>query len=81
MKLPPFWHKDATAWFNLADSIFDGLRMAGSVARYQQAGTRAAAADTRPVQTPAVEPWQQAVELHADADLQTAAAAERAAGR
>ena len=36
VKLPPFWHKDATAWFNLADSIFDGLRMAGSVARYQQ---------------------------------------------
>ena len=36
VKLPPFWQRDAAAWFNLADSVFDGLRLTGSVARYQQ---------------------------------------------
>jgi len=36
VKLPPFWSKDAAAWFSLAESVFDGLRLSESTVRYQQ---------------------------------------------
>ena len=35
VKLPPFWPRDAAAWFELAESTFNRLNAQGSLLRYE----------------------------------------------